>query len=294
MKAHFLMDTKVTIGLPCYNSVKTLALAITSILAQTYIDWRLIIIDDGSTDNTRALAEKFSAFDPRIELITHTRNRGLATCLNEISFLARTDLLFRMDADDVMFPNRLAEQVTFMAENSDCDLLGTAIVSIDTNQKVKAIRKPPEMPSRVADIFTGEVIYHPTLCGRTQWFESNRYNEKLQVSEDFELLARTAGRTKIQNLSSPLLFYREYDSFTYQKYRDQSKVTRNVILQYGPQKIGMPQAYSSWLQRRVKDLIYFSFNSVGLWQKSLNLHNQLLSGKTKDEYQQILDNLYSA
>lgn len=285
------MDTKVTIGLPCYNAEKTLKSAIKSVIAQTHEDWRLIIIDDGSTDSSRYLARQFSEIDSRIELIGYDQNRGLAACLNEVSSLTDTDLLFRMDADDLMFPLRLEKQTTFMADNPDCDLLGTAIVSIDINSQVIAIRRSPEKVSNYSEIFGKEVLYHPTLCGRNKWFKSNPYNENLQVSEDFELLTRTAGKARIQNLTTALLFYREYGSFSYHKYRKQSKVTRNSILRYGPQKIGLSQTYFLWFQRRAKDLIYGLMNTFGLWEKSLNLHNQSLSYELKDSYQQTLDHL---
>jgi glycosyltransferase involved in cell wall biosynthesis len=286
-----LMDTKVTVGLPCFNSEKTLELALKSIIAQTHKDWRLIIIDDGSSDKTRLIAQQFTENDSRIELIVHGQNGGLAACLNEISALTETDLLFRMDADDVMFPCRLEKQIAFMGDNSDCDLLGTAIVSIDINEHVRAIRKPPEKVSRSAEIFCKEVLYHPALCGKTKWFRRNPYNESLKLSQDFELLARTAGKVKIRNLASALLFYREYGSFTYEKYRRRSKITRNIILLHGPQTMGRPKTYFAWFQRRLKDSLYFSMNRAGLWERSLIIHNQLLSEELKDNYQQTLNHL---
>ena len=89
----------ITIGIPFYNAEAYLADAIRSVFAQTYEDWELILIDDGSTDNSLAIAR--SVDDPRVRVYSDGKNKKLASRLNELTQLATYEFIARMDADDV-------------------------------------------------------------------------------------------------------------------------------------------------------------------------------------------------
>jgi hypothetical protein len=112
----------VSVILPTYNAAAYLGKAIESILAQSYSNFELIIINDGSSDNTAALLTQYG--DPRI-LVIHQPNLGLPKALNAGIQIAKGKYLARQDADDVSLPERLAQQVSFMEKNPSCALLGT-------------------------------------------------------------------------------------------------------------------------------------------------------------------------
>ena len=106
------MSELVTIGLPFYNDRLTLELAIKSIFAQTYKNWELILVDDGSTDGSLNIAKKIT--DKRVRIISDEKNKGLIFRLNQIASLAKGKYLARMDADDLMQPTRIEKQVEFL------------------------------------------------------------------------------------------------------------------------------------------------------------------------------------
>ena len=115
---------RVTIGIPFYNAKHTLADAIRSVFAQTFQDWELILADDGSTDGSAEIARMVD--DPRVTVISDGMNRGLPYRLNKITELARADYIARMDADDLMHPERLTLQVQYLDANPAVDVVSTA------------------------------------------------------------------------------------------------------------------------------------------------------------------------
>ena len=207
---------------------KTILKTIKSVLKQTYTNWELIIVDDGSTDSSLAEIKKID--DQRIKVISR-ENKGLPASLNQIVKIAQGKYLARMDADDLMFPDRIEKQMEYLEENPVVDLLGSGVICIDENDNKLGERCPSLQIETAFDIFKGEVIYHPTLMGKTEWFKNNPYDESYIRSEDFELWCRTAGNAIIHNLPEPLLYYREYSgNTTLKKYLLQSKISRHVIL----------------------------------------------------------------
>src|SRR3954468_15780628 len=107
-----MASPRVTIGLPFVNSGETLPNAIRSVFAQTYDDWELILCDDGSTDISLEIAR--SVRDARVRVLSDGKNVGLPCRLNQIAAVARGEMLARMDADDLMHPNRIAAQVALL------------------------------------------------------------------------------------------------------------------------------------------------------------------------------------
>ena len=121
-----LENPLVSIALPVFNAEKTLAIAIRSIIYQTYSNWELFVIDDGSTDNSLLIAQSFK--DSRIVVISDGKNKGISSRLNQALTLCKGEYFARMDADDVSFPERIEYQVKYMSLNRNIDLLGTGII----------------------------------------------------------------------------------------------------------------------------------------------------------------------
>src|SRR5690606_22420882 len=105
--------------------------AIRSVFVQTHSNWELILIDDGSTDQSLDLALKIR--DSRVRVISDGKHKGLPTRLNEITASASGEYIARMDADDVMHPERLEKQVKFLLSHPSCDVVGTGVFFIDKN-----------------------------------------------------------------------------------------------------------------------------------------------------------------
>ena len=119
----------VTIAMPVCNAAATILAAIRSMQLQTWRDWELLVIDDGSTDATVSLVAGLQ--DPRVRLIVGGGNRGLAARLNQAISLSRAPLIARMDADDIAYPARLEAQVEFLQREPGCDLAGCGVLIFD-------------------------------------------------------------------------------------------------------------------------------------------------------------------
>ena len=114
-------STKVTVLMPAYNAEKYIAEAIQSVLQQTFRDFRLLIVDDGSTDNTLQIVQSFS--DNRIDVI-HQSHKGIAAALNKGLLKTASEYIARFDADDICFPERLLQQVSFLDSHPDYIIVG--------------------------------------------------------------------------------------------------------------------------------------------------------------------------
>src|SRR5690606_35730807 len=136
------------IGLPFADNLPTLELALKSVFAQTEPAWELLLVDDGSTDGSAALA--IALADPRVRLLGDGRRRGLAARLNEINQTARAPLVARMDADDQMHPERLARQLAAMEADPGLDLLGSDMIVLDACGLSAGRRRPRPLPANRA------------------------------------------------------------------------------------------------------------------------------------------------
>jgi glycosyltransferase involved in cell wall biosynthesis len=128
----------ISIGIPFYNAEKFLAGAIRSVFAQTYQDWELILIDDGSTDGSLEIAR--SVNDPRVRVISDGVNKKLPTRLNQIVAEAKYDFIGRMDADDLISPPRFQKQVAVLNKHSEIDLVTTGVFSVTNALKPIGVR----------------------------------------------------------------------------------------------------------------------------------------------------------
>jgi glycosyltransferase involved in cell wall biosynthesis len=205
----------VCIAMPAYNASKTISLAITSILSQTYQNWNLFIIDDGSTDTTLEIISTYN--DPRITILSDGKRQGLATRLNQIIDQSEAKFIARLDADDVAYPDRLRKQVEFLLANPAIDLLGTGAVVFNRNGK--AVGSYP-LRIRHADIcqrpWSGFYLAHPTWMGRMSWFKKYRYRGGMPTAEDQDLLLRSYRDSHFACLPEILTGYRQ-ESLTLRK-----------------------------------------------------------------------------
>lgn len=204
-----MKKVKVTIAIPIYNVEAYLSYAIQSVINQTYPYWELLLMEDGSTDHSPEIARQYAKMDNRIIYKEDHANKGLIYRLNESVQMANCEYYARMDADDVMAVNRIEEELNYLLEHPDVNVVGSSIMTIDGKGKV--IR---------SGLYKGNVLsfVHPTVMGKTEWFKANPYKEWALRAEDTELWLRTSARNKFRAIEKPLLFYREVGVPTYRKY----------------------------------------------------------------------------
>ncbi|NOY42646.1 MAG: glycosyltransferase family 2 protein [Planctomycetes bacterium] len=198
---------KATIGLPFYNNEETLADAIRSVFAQSFQDWELILIDDGSQD--RSLEIAMSVSDPRVRVVSEATNRGLAARLNQITALAQGDYLVRMDADDIMHPKRLEKQLAIFDRCPEVDVVGSAMYSIDESYAVQGVRGNCPARTTPRSTLAHGVMVHVTAVARRQWFAQHPYDESLRRSQDRDLWCRSCFDSTFSVSPHPLMYVRE-------------------------------------------------------------------------------------
>jgi glycosyltransferase involved in cell wall biosynthesis len=199
-------ESIVSVLLPVYNGEAYLKEAIESVLAQTFKDFYLIIVDDGSTDGTEGVAKSFT--DERIFYIKNP-HRGLVEALNCGLDTATGKYVARMDADDVMLPGRLARQVALMNERPDVAVCGTHVEYIGGDVGAAG---SGEWANPVKALEGGNILYHPTVMLRSAFFEAHnlRYPYRLHA-EDYGMWLEVARRGgKLYTIPEPLTRYRRH------------------------------------------------------------------------------------
>lgn len=212
----------ITIALPAYNAEKTIHAAINSIVSQTYENWELILIDDGSTDSTVEIASKFK--DSRIVIISDGQNKGISTRLNQAVNMAKGMYFCRMDADDISFSNRLERQVEFLEENSRVDVVASSIVIFSNDGSLNGVVEVQASHEAICKHpWRGFYFPHPTWMGKTEWFKRHGYNPLANGAEDQLLLYSTFRNSYFAGITDVLLGYRE-DSRNFKKMLQRRKV----------------------------------------------------------------------
>lgn len=202
------MDPIVSIGMSVFNCESTLGQTIQSILQQTYNNWELILIDDGSQDKTVAVANRYQ--DRRIRIIVDGKNKRLAARLNQAVRESRGKYFARMDADDIAYPSRLKAQVQFLEDHPEIDLVGSRVMIFSGKGRITGTypfkKNHAEICSRP---WAGFYLPHPTWMGNTVWFRQNPYNISTPKAQDQELLLRTYEHSRFACLPEILLGYRK-------------------------------------------------------------------------------------
>jgi glycosyltransferase involved in cell wall biosynthesis len=199
----------VSVMMPVRNGASTVAGAVESIRWQSFADWELLVVDDGSTDATVAIVSAFD--DPRIRLLSDGLWLGLGARLNQAVAQARGQYLARMDADDVSYPERLSRQIAFMEANPDVDLVGTrAIVFRGDGEPIGLLPFRERHEDICARPWNNFPLPHPTWLGRAEWFRRYRYRvPEVLRAEDQDLLLRAYRDSLYACLPDVLLGYRQ-------------------------------------------------------------------------------------
>jgi glycosyltransferase involved in cell wall biosynthesis len=200
----------ISVCLPVYNTERYVAQAVESILNQTLGDFEFLIIDDGSTDGSLAIVERYSRSDPRIRLTSRT-NKGLAPTLQELVTSTRGEFLARMDADDVALPERFARQVEYLRTHPECVGVGCRVWEVDADGD--PIAEYPTLEDHEAiDAFhfqiRGPALVHPTVMMRRSAVLAIGGYRDFSIGEEVDLFLRLAERGRLGRVPEFLLNYR--------------------------------------------------------------------------------------
>lgn len=255
---------KVTILLPAYNAALYLRDSLDSIMRQAFKDFDVLLIDDGSMDDTSKIAIEYSNIDRRIKYYKNEKNIGLIKTLNKGLSLAKGEYIVRMDADDIMFDDRLYKQVKYMDSNPECFVCGGQMEYIGGLTGMA-----PILPQKYEDLLYLSLIncplYHPTTIIRNSAIKQFglKYNDSYKHAEDYKFWSDIifSHPNSIANIKDVVLFYRISNNQITAKYSDEqdliSKIVRrenvqHVLVPYG---IKLPEVVNCEIIEKVSSLI---------------------------------------
>jgi len=220
--------------LPVFNGKEYLVQAVNSVLDQTFTDFEVLLLDDGSSDGSRELMESFAKRDARCHVHSWP-NRGIVATLNAGLELAVGKYIVRMDSDDICAPDRFDKQVRFLEDHPECVVVGSRVLWID----------PAGMPLRIAgdcldhvdidaeNMRGGQVLHHPAVTMRKDAMQRvGAYREGFRHAEDLDLFLRLGEVGKVANLQSVLLSYRQHLGSIGHRYPEQQHVAvRKAVIE---------------------------------------------------------------
>jgi glycosyltransferase involved in cell wall biosynthesis len=276
------MSLRISVLLPVFNGELFIAEAIKSILGQTFTDFELLAMDDGSTDRTFEILSSIQ--DPRLRIIRNAENLGLIRTLNLGIELARGEFIARMDADDIAFPGRFEAQVAFLEAHPEIAVVGTNIVVFE-DEPAKGLRlmPPPETAAQIHwELLRVSCLYHPTVLIRRSVFSTEKpYDPAYAHCEDYELWLRLSRRFGLANITAPLLFYRRHGSSvgslnaSVQRERSERALAFEIERRIGvlPTRNATRLLMEPWHITEVPDVNEFRFVMPRLMAESLGQHN---------------------
>lgn len=276
------MPPLVTVLLPVHNAEAYVAEAVRSILGQTFSDFELLLINDGSTDNSLAVMQ--SIHDKRIRLVNNEVNIRLIATLNKGIQLAQGKYIARMDADDVSLPERLRKQVEFMEAHPQVGVCGTWFAHLGNTSRV--VRYPVHDADIRIMMLYQTPFCHPSVIIRKEVLQKHQlqFSPDFIHGEDYELWARLSALTRFANIPEVLLHYRVHPGSVSASHASVQHEKTNTVIRMLFHKTGM--TISNEEIRVFRDVAYSQFNAdtsfIAQAERILmqlieaNLHSQFL------------------
>lgn len=221
--------SKVSVFMPVYNSARFLDDSISSILSQTFNNFNLIIINDGSKDNSMDIIKKYQQADKRI-IVVDRAHRGTAVTRNEGLTLAKGEYLALMDSDDKMHPERLAEQVDLLENNKGIVACGTQMRQF--GEKSNTVVQPVDPDIVKIALMFSPSISNPTAMMRLSKIVENKitYQETDVQSEDYRFWIKVSTIGKLTNVDRELYYYRCHQAQATHTHRhNQIKIHKEIV-----------------------------------------------------------------
>lgn len=202
-------DTTITVIMSVKNNEDTITLAMDSVFAQTYQNFKMIVVDDNSTDKTPDILSAYKAQHTNLTVITNDQSLGLAKNLNTMLEMSDTPYIARMDGDDICALTRFEKQIHFLDNNPDIDILGTCADIIDETGRIKDTMQWPTDDAAIKKAIWCNPMIHPSIMMRREKILSIGGYPQYPRRQDYALWfkAMRAG-LKFHNLPESLMQYR--------------------------------------------------------------------------------------
>lgn len=225
----------VSVVIPAYNQARFITSALESILAQSYSPIEVIVVNDGSTDDTAKILKQYTGIQ-----VIEQENKGLSAARNAGILASKGDLIALLDSDDVMVQERIQFQVAYLQDNPDIDVVYTALTVIDENGKVlNTIRRESLPPDQFLafEFFRNQVPSPSSILAKSEVFQKEPFDATFRIGEDLEWIIRTAHQFTFGYLDKPLTHYRRHQSNLSEKLENLRAIELQILNHYGTKHI---------------------------------------------------------
>lgn len=243
------ISSKVSVLMGIYNCEKTLGRAIESVLNQSYVNWELIMCDDGSNDSTYEIAKIYEEKYPdKIILLKNHENKGLNITLNKCLAMAKGEYIARQDADDCSLPKRFTKQVEYLNNNRECAFVSTSMV---VNNGIESIGKriqPDTRPQKKGFMYSNQFFHAPVMIRKSALLKVNGYTEdvKLLRVEDYNLWTKLYAAGFYGENMKEILYEVYEDEMVYKRRRLKYRINGAYALILAVDMLGLPQYYKAY------------------------------------------------
>lgn len=278
----------ISVIIPCYNASRFLNAAVASIVNQTYKNLEILLINDGSSDNTLSIIEHWHEKDERIKVVNNTVNLKLIKTLNKGISLSSGSYIARMDADDIALPDRLEKQLKYMQDNPAVDIISTYCKYINADDSIHSINTHFCCSTHSALSFMAifeSPLLHPGVFAKSALFKENLYADKPSAAhvEDYELWCRLLNKGfRLGAITEYALLYRrnpESVSFKNRELQSANHIycSSQQLLHTLPEETVDQEIFETILTRQKK------YNRKNLKKAIITL--DMLCGKYIEKYQ---------
>lgn len=280
----------ISVILPTYNAERYVAESIHSILAQTFGDFELLVVDDGNTDNTHAIVRAIA--DNRIRLIKNNANLGIPQTRNIALVAAKGEFVASQDADDISHSTRLEKQIAYMRAHPEVGVVGVNRQTMDAKGKIRN-HKPMPPKIDIRQLQEGNrVISASAMMRHSVVREVGGYDEWFATAEDYDLWLRMAGIAYVHNLPEALYIIRQHTESTTTKDPRAGELYRMAVLHKHADKLTADMrtdveqngilAYEKYIKGN--DRYAFTKSMAAAYKKTKNYDKALREYKTLAEY----------
>jgi glycosyltransferase involved in cell wall biosynthesis len=240
---------RVSIVIPAYNREQYVGIAIKSVLDQTYRDLELIVVDDGSTDGTLAIAEQFAVEDDRVRLLalkadrTEETERGAAHALKVGYELARGEYIGQVDSDDWLDVQAIERMVAVLDDDAGCGMVYSNYIDVDENGEQLRPGWRCSYNYSAEKLLSVFMTFHFRLMRRSIYEQIGGIDLMFDRMEDYDLCLRFSEITRISHILDFIYFYRNHEEMTHQKNPLQIVLLANAAIEAALRRRGMDQTH---------------------------------------------------
>jgi glycosyltransferase involved in cell wall biosynthesis len=289
---------KVSVLMPFYNAAPYFAAAINSILQQSFTDFELLLLDDGSTDGSLKIAQSFADNHQSIKILRNETNQGLVYTRNKGLEAAKGQYIACLDADDIALPQRLAKQVVFLDKNRSIALLGSFAGYIDKNDKQFHVETPKTTANSLGSwLLFQNCFIQSSVMFRRHCLENLRYRHLFPPAEDYDLWVQIAYRFAVANLPEVLTLHRKHDTNISKTLATQQTQNSEKILLYQIENLNLQPSKAEFEIHKI--LVHYeyephieTFEQISHWLTKLCNANKASKVYKQPDFEKVIGEIW--